>query len=288
MAGGKEIRTKISSIQNTRKITGAMEMVAASKMRKATERMAESKPYATRIRRVVAHLANAEVEYKHPYLQEREEVKRVAYIVVSSDRGLCGGLNGNLFKEVIRQDKDWRKQGVQVDYCVIGNKALSFFRSVGGNVMASTTGLEDAPSVVDLVGNIHVVLEAFKEGELDRVFIVYNEFVNTMTQRPLVHQLLPLPPAEDDRHTQFNWDYIYEPAPAGLIDGLLTRFIESQVYQSVVENKACEQAARMVAMKAATDNAGNLIDELELIYNKERQAAITQEISEIVSGAAAV
>lgn len=291
MAGAKEVRTKIASVQSTRKITRAMEMVAASKMRKAQDRMAATKPYATRIRNVIAHLANADVEYQHPFLEERE-VRRVAYIVVSSDRGLCGGLNVNLFKAMLREARNWDKQGVEVQYSTIGNKAISFFRSFGGNVTTTVTGLGDAPHLSDLLGTIKAVVDAFEKSEVDRVYLVYNEFVNTMTQAPLVQQMLPLPAEDVDefrgKDQQHGWDYIYEPAPKALIDGLLLRYIETQVYQAVVENNACEQAARMVAMKAATDNAGGLIRDLELLYNKARQAAITQEISEIVSGAAAV
>ena len=290
MAGAKEVRTKIASVQSTRKITRAMEMVAASKMRRAQERMAASKPYATRIREVIAHLANADVEYRHPYLAERE-VKKVGYIVVTSDRGLAGGLNVNLLKQVVREARQWSEQGVEVQYLAIGNKALSFFRSFGGNVTSSASGLGDTPHMGDLVGSIKVMADAFVAGELDRVYLVYNEFVNTMTQSPLVQQLLPLKSGDESEFkntTGQRWDYIYEPSARELIDGLLKRFIETQVYQGVVENNACEQAARMVAMKAATDNAGDLIRDLELLYNKARQAAITQEISEIVSGAAAV
>mgnify|MGYP002619621998 CR=1 FL=1 len=291
MAGAKEVRTKIASVQSTRKITRAMEMVAASKMRKAQDRMAATKPYASRIRAVIGHLANADVEYEHPFLAERE-VQKVAYIVVSSDRGLCGGLNVNLFKSMLREARNWDKQGVEVQYNAIGNKAISFFRSFGGNVVTSVTGLGDAPHLSDLLGTIKASVDAFEKGEVDRVYLVYNEFVNTMTQAPLVQQMLPLPAEDVDefrgKEQQHGWDYIYEPAPKELIDGLLLRYIETQVYQAVVENNACEQAARMVAMKAATDNAGSLIRDLELLYNKARQAAITQEISEIVSGAAAV
>ncbi|MBQ0753388.1 MAG: F0F1 ATP synthase subunit gamma [Gammaproteobacteria bacterium] len=287
MAGAKEVKTKIASVQSTRKITSAMEMVAASKMRKAQERMAASKPYATRMRQVVAHLANANPEYRHVFMRERE-VKKVGYIVVSSDRGLCGGLNINLFKQVVRENRQWKEQGVDVEFCLIGSKAVSFFRNVGGKVDSTTSGLGDAPHLSDLVGSIKVMLDKFESGEIDRLNLVYNEFVNTMTQKPSTHQLLPLLPEEEQKQNKFPWDYIYEPSPQELIDVLLVRFIESQVYQGVVENNACEQAARMVAMKAATENAGDIIKELQLIYNKARQAAITQEISEIVGGAAAV
>jgi F-type H+-transporting ATPase subunit gamma len=286
MAVGKEIKTKIASVQSTRKITRAMEMVAASKMRRAQERMAASKPYATRMRQVVAHLANANPEYKHVYMQDRP-VKKVGYIVVSSDRGLCGGLNANLFKRVVRESKEWSEQDVAVEYCLVGTKALSFFRSVGGDVRASVNNLGDSPHLSTIIGSIRAMLDAFEKGEIDRLFVVYNEFVNTMTQTPASLQLLPLK-ADEQMDTKYAWDYLYEPSAQELIDVLLVRFIESQVYQGVVENFACEQAARMIAMKAATDNAGNMISDLQLIYNKARQAAITQEISEIVGGAAAV
>jgi len=286
MASGKEIKGKISSVQSTKKITRAMEMVAASKMRKAQERMAASKPYATRMRQVVAHLANADLEYRHVYLQERE-VKNVGYIVVTSDRGLCGGLNVNLLKNVVKSARAWEEEGAKAQYCVVGSKGVSFFKSVGGNVEATVSGLGDTPHLNDLIGSIKVMLDAYENGEIDRLYIVYNEFVNTMTQAPKNIQMLPLEKADDEEFKR-NWDYIYEPAPKELLDELLVRFIESQVYQGVVENNACEQAARMVAMKAASDNAGDIIRDLQLVYNKARQAAITQEISEIVGGAAAV
>ncbi|ARU59597.1 F0F1 ATP synthase subunit gamma [Oleiphilus messinensis] len=286
MAVGKEIRTKISSIKSTQKITSAMQMVAASKMRKAQDRMSAGKPYAQKIRAVVSHIANANPEYRHLYMQERE-VKRVGYIVVSTDRGLCGGLNTNLFKQVTTEMKQWHDQGVEIDICAIGQKALSFFRSFGGNVLAALTHLGDDPSAAKLIGSVKVMLDAYEQGTIDRLYVVHNRFVNTMTQKPEVIQLLPLL-AADDKEMQHHWDYIYEPDAKPILDGLLTRFIESQVYQGVVENNACEQAARMIAMKSATDNAGGMIDELQLVYNKARQAAITQEISEIVGGAAAV
>ena len=286
MAVGKEIRTQISSINNTRKITRAMEKVAASKTRKAQDRMAASRPYAERIRQVVGHLANANPEYKHRYLTERE-AKRVGYIVISSDRGLCGGLNVNVFKKTIKDMKQFADSGVEIDICAIGSKAVSFFRNYGGNVTAAFTGLGDAPKADSLVGSVKVMLDAFDEGRIDRLYVVSNEFVNTMTQNPTVEQLLPLK-AEENTELKHHWDYIYEPEAVEILNELLVRYIESQVYQSVVENIACEQAARMLAMKNATDNAGDIIDELQLVYNKARQAAITQEISEIVSGAAAV
>ena len=286
MSGAKEIRGKIASVKNTQKITSAMELVAASKMRKAQDRMAASKPYAEKIRQVVRHLANSNPEYKHTYMDERE-VKRVGVIVVSSDRGLCGGLNINLFKKTLQLTKQWKEKGCEVDMTLIGGKAVSFFRSVGGNVVATKTGLGDEPAVEDLIGAVKVMLNAFESGTIDRLYLMYNDFVNTMTQTPTSIQLLPLEASKDEEY-QHHWDYIYEPEAKEILDYLLVRFVESQVYQGVVENNACEQAARMVAMKSATDNAGNLINELQLVYNKARQAAITQEISEIVGGAAAV
>lgn len=286
MAVGKEIRTKISSIKNTQKITSAMEMVAASKMRRAQERMALGKPYAARIREVIGHVANATPEYHHVYFNERE-VKNVGYIVVSSDRGLCGGLNINVFKAVVKSMAVWKKQGAGVELCAIGAKATSFFNNYGGKVVASMRGIGESPQVEDVIGAVKVMLDKFSAGEIDRLFIVGNSFVNTMTQTPVVAQLLPLEPSED-KALKHHWDYIYEPEPEELIDALMARYIESQVYQAVVENNACEQAARMMAMKNATDNAGDIIEDLGLIYNKARQASITQELSEIVSGAAAV
>lgn len=286
MAGTKEIRTQIGSISSTQKITSAMEMVAASKMRKAQDRMEVGKPYATRIRGVVGHIANANPEYQHQYMVQRE-VKRAGYIIVSTDRGLCGGLNINLFKTALKSIKESADQGIDIDLCLIGGKASAFFNSVGGNVVASVRDLGEAPSVADLIGSVKTMLDSYDEGKIDKLYLVGNEFVNTMTQTPTVAQLLPLLPSEDE-NLQHHWDYIYEPDAQELLDGLLTRYVESQVYQAVVENGACEQASRMIAMKNATDNAGDLIDELQLIYNKARQAAITQELSEIVSGAAAV
>jgi|SRR5690625_462275 len=286
MAGAKEIRTKISSIQNTQKITSAMEMVAASKMRKAQERMEVGKPYAQRMRAVVGHIANATPEYQHLYMQEREP-RRVGFIIVSTDRGLCGGLNINLFKQAISSMQEWHEQGIEIDLCLIGAKAGSFFGTTGGNVVAAVRDLGEAPSIDSLIGSVKIMLDAFSEGRLDRLFLVSNEFVNTMVQRPFTQQLLPLPQAEDEE-LKHHWDYLYEPSAEELLDGLMVRYIESQVYQAVVENGAAEQAARMLAMKNATDNAGDLIDDLQLAYNKARQAAITQELSEIVSGAAAV
>lgn len=286
MASGKEIRTQITSIKSTQKITSAMEMVAASKMRKAQDRMQLGKPYAERIRSVVGHIANAAPEYKHIFMLERE-VKRVGYILVSTDRGLCGGLNTNLFKAGINSMKEWSDQEVDIDLCLIGGKAGAFFNSYGGNVVASVRDLGEEPSVADLIGSVKVMLDAYAEGKIDKLYLVGNDFVNTMTQNPYVNQLLPLL-ADDNEKLKHTWDYLYEPEARDLLEGLLTRYIESQVYQAVVENGSCEQAARMLAMKAATDNAGDMIDDLQLVYNKARQAAITQELSEIVSGASAV
>ncbi|RKF22236.1 F0F1 ATP synthase subunit gamma [Alginatibacterium sediminis] len=287
MAGAKEIKGKIASVQNTQKITKAMEMVAASKMRRTQERMEHSRPYATAMRKVIGHIALGRLEYQHPYVVERE-AKRVGYIVVSTDRGLCGGLNINLFKQTLDAAQDWKQQGVQVELAVIGSKATAFFNANGGNVVAQNSGLGDAPSIEELIGTVKVMLDSYDEGKLDRVFLVYNKFENTMVQTPVIDQILPLPKADDQEIANHSWDYIYEPGAEEILDGLLSRYIESQVYQGVVENLASEQAARMVAMKAATDNAGNLIDDLQLIYNKERQSAITQELSEISAGAAAV
>ncbi|MGB0662745.1 MAG: F0F1 ATP synthase subunit gamma [Pontibacterium sp.] len=287
MAVGKEIKTQIASIGSTRKITSAMEMVAASKMRRAQDRMQSSRPYSQSIRGVIQHLAKSNPEYKHLYMQERD-VKRVGYIVVSSDRGLCGGLNVNVFKAVLKSMKEFQGQNVEIDVCALGSKAVTFFKNFGGNLVASTSQLGDAPEVADLIGSVKVMLDAYDEGKLDKLYVVSNEFVNTMTQKPNVEQILPLKAEDDDQRLDHHWDYIYEPEAKDLLDSLLVRYVESQVYQAVVENNACEQAARMLAMKNATDNAGNLIDELQMIYNKARQAAITQEISEIVSGAAAV
>ena len=287
MAGAKEIRTKISSVKSTQKITSAMEMVAAAKMRKAQDRMEASRPYAEKMRQVIGHVALANPEYKHAFMTPRE-VKKIGYIIVSSDRGLCGGLNTNLFRALVKDIKGLRGEGKEISYCLIGNKALGFFRRVGGDVRAQATHLGDAPHIEQLVGTVKVMLDAYIEGEIDEIRLAYNEFVNTMTQNPTVHQLVPLAPGENADDLKHHWDYIYEPDAKHVLDDLLVRYIESLAYQAVVENGACEQSARMVAMKSATDNAGNLIDELQLIYNKARQAAITQEISEIVGGAAAV
>ena len=286
MAGAKEIRSKIGSVKNTQKITSAMEMVAASKMRRAQERMVHSRPYAETIRKVIGHIAQGNLEYKHPYMDDRE-VKRVGYIVISTDRGLCSGLNINLFKKAVTDMKAWSDQGVDVELGLIGGKAISFFNRLGSKIIAQNSGLGDNPSLSELIGSVNVMLEAYNTGEIDRLYLVYNKFENTMLQAPTIDQLLPLPAAEESVATH-SWDYIYEPDPKSLLDKLLVRFVEAQVYQGVVENLASEQAARMVAMKAATDNAGDLIDDLQLVYNKARQAAITQELSEIVAGAGAV
>ena len=286
MASGKEIKGKIGSIKNTQKITSAMEMMAASKIRKAQNRMASGRPYAQNMLKVIGHIANGNLEYRHPYMEARE-VKRVGYIVVSTDRGLCGGLNSNLFKKVAKDVKAQRDNGVEVAFAALGSKAVGFFSRFGGSVLAAESGLGDKPSVSDVVGVVRVMLDAYDKGELDQVNLVFNHFASTMVQEPVINQLLPLPKSENES-VQHRWDYIYEPDPREILETLMVRYIESQVYQGVVENVASEQAARMVAMKAATDNAGNLIDELQLVYNKARQAAITQEISEIVGGAAAV
>ncbi|MDD1795583.1 F0F1 ATP synthase subunit gamma [Enterovibrio makurazakiensis] len=288
MAGAKEIRNKIGSVKSTQKITKAMEMVAASKMRRSQDAMEASRPYATTMRKVIGHVALGKLEYRHPYLEERE-AKRVGYIIVSSDRGLCGGLNINLFKRAINGMQEWTQNGAEVDTALIGSKASAFFSSYGAQVSAQASGLGDNPALEDLIGTVGVMLKKYDEGQLDRLYLVYNKFVNTMTQEPVIDQLLPLPKSEDEEMKRsHSWDYIYEPEPKPLLDTLLVRYVESQVYQGVVENLACEQAARMVAMKAATDNAGDIIDDLQLVYNKARQTAITQELSEIVSGAAAV
>ena len=286
MASGKEIRTQISSIKSTQKITSAMEMVAASKMRKAQERMQRGKPCANKIKSVIGHIANANSEYQHMFMEQRE-VKRVGFIIVSTDRGLCGGLNINLFKKAIVSMKQWQDQNIEVDLCLLGAKGAGFFNSFGGNVVAAARDLGEEPVLVDLIGGIKTMLSAYEDQKIDQLFLVSNEFVNTMTQQPDVEQLLPIKPASrtDQQH---HWDYIYEPDAKALLEGLFVRYVESLVYQAVVENGACEQAARMIAMKSATDNAGDLIDDLQLVYNKARQSAITQELSEIVSGAAAI
>lgn len=286
MPGVKEIRIKIASFKSTQKITKAMEMVAASKMRKAQERMRATRPYAEKIRRVIGHLRLANPDFKHPFMVERE-AKSVGFIVISTDRGLAGGLNVNLFKATLAAMREWQNKGVDVSMCLIGSKGVQFFRRLNVQTLATVTHLGDRPHVADLIGTVKVMLDQYTEGKLDRLFLIHNEFINTMSQKPVVRQLLPVVPEDEDK-LQKLWDYIYEPSAAELLDGVLMRYIESQVYQGAVENVACEMAARMVAMKSATDNAGKLIEELQLIYNKARQAAITKEISEIVGGAAAV
>ena len=286
MAVGKEIRTKIASIANTQKITRAMEMVAASKMRKAQERMRAARPYAEKMRNVIAHLAHANAEYQHTFMVERE-MRRVGFIVVSTDRGLCGGLNANMFRMTLQRLMELREQNVEFDVCPIGRKALGFFSRVGGKVVAEASQLGDQPPLEALIGPVKVMLDAYEQEQVDRVYIVFNNFVNSMTQKPVIEQLLPLKPADSEEFGH-HWDYIYEPDAKEVLDHLLQRYIESLVYQSVAENIACEQAARMVAMKSASDNAGNLIDELQLVYNKARQAAITKELAEIVGGADAL
>ncbi len=289
MANLKEIRAKVASIKSTQKITRAMQMVAASKMRRAQERMAQGRPYAENMHRVIAHLVQANPEYKHRYMVERP-VKRVGYIIVSSDRGLAGGLNINLFKKVVKHVQQQQEQSIEVQFALIGQKAVSFLKNYGGKVLGATTNVGDTPSLEQLSGSVQVMLDAFDKGELDRIYLVSNGFVNAMTQNQKIEQLVPLATAEENKtlNRQYGWDYLYEPEAEELLNGLLVRYIESVVYQGVIENIACEQSARMVAMKAATDNAGDLIKSLQLIYNKLRQAAITQEISEIVGGAAAV
>ncbi len=286
MAVGKEIRTKINSVKNTQKITKAMEMVAGSKLRKTQDRMAASRPYADRIRTVIGHLSEANPDYRHPFLNKRE-VKRIGYIVITSDRGLCGSLNVNVYRALLASIKTWQDKGVEADLCIVGAKGMAFLRRLNINIVAAVSQLGDAPKVSDLVGTIEAMTGAYEKGEIDRLFLVHNVFVNTMTQTPEVKTLLPVE-AEDSGDLQTHWDYLYEPDASELLDNVLDRYIESQVYRAAVENIACEMASKMVAMKAATDNAGKFIDQLQLIYNKARQAAITQEISEIVGGAAAV
>lgn len=287
MAGGREIKTKIKSVQNTRKVTRALEMVSASKIRKAQDRMKTSRPYARVMRQVIGHLAQASSDYQHPYMVERAEPKRVGYVVVSSDRGLAGGLNNNLFRRLLVEIRNWQSRGVEVDVVTIGQKATAFFRRIKVDMLATVTHLGDAPKLEQLVGVIKVMSAAYTDGRVDRVFLAYNDFVNTMTQRATFDQLLPLPPT-DDQVAKHDWDYLYEPDAPTVLEHVLQRYIEVLVYQAVLENVASEHAARMVAMKAASDNASKLIGTLQLVYNKARQAAITQEISEIVGGAAAV
>ena len=287
MAGAREIRTKIKSVQNTRKVTRALEMVSASKIRKAQDLMKASRPYARLMRQVIGHIAHANVEFQHPFLVERKDVKRVGYVIVSTDRGLCGGLNSNMFRKLLVEIRGWQDKGVEVDVVCIGQKATQFFRRLKVGMVGSVTHLGEKPQIAQLIGVIKVVLDAYAEGRIDRLFLAYNDFVNTMTQKATVDALLPLPPSQE-LATTHAWDYIYEPDAAGVLEHVLTRYIESLVYQAVLENLASEHAARMVAMKSASDNATKAIGSLTLVYNKARQAAITQEISEIVGGAAAV
>ena len=287
MASGREIKTKIKSVQNTRKVTRALEMVSASKIRKAQERMKTSRPYARAMKQVIGHLAQANSDYQHPFMVERQDVKRVGYIIISSDRGLAGGLNNNLFRKTLGEVRQWQDQGAEIDVVTIGQKASVFFRRIKVNMVGSVSHLGDSPKLDQLIGVIKVMLDAYTEGKLDRVYLVYNDFVNTMTQRAAFDQLLPLPEA-DTQVSHHDWDYLYEPDAQTVLDHVITRYIESLVYQAVLENVASEHAARMVAMKAASDNANKLIGDLQLVYNKARQAAITQEISEIVGRAAAV
>ena len=287
MAGSKEIRTKIKSVENTRKITKAMEMVAASKMRKAQDRMTAARPYAEKIRIVAAHLSHAQSEYKHPFIIQRESIKNIGLIVVTSDKGLCGGLNTDVLRASISQIKDWEKEGKKVQIGAIGNKAISFMSRVGADIKSQVSGMGDTPHMEDLLGAIKVMLDNYIAGEIDQLYICYTKFINTMKQEPNMEQLLPLS-GDKSETPDSSWDYIYEPDATLVIDALLSRYIETLIYHGVAENMASEQSSRMVAMKAASDNAGSVIDELTLVYNKARQAAITKEISEIVGGAAAV
>src|SRR5579862_5216609 len=286
MPGTKEIRSKIASVKSTQKITKAMQMVATSKMRRAQDRMRLARPYAQKMRNVIGHLTEANPDYRHPFLQERDP-KGVGIIVVSTDRGLAGGLNANTFKQTLMLMREWQGKGANVSLCLIGSKGMAFFRRLNVKIMANVSGLGDRPHIKDLIGTVKVMLDAYRDGEIDRLFLVNAQFVNTMTQKPAVIQLLPIEPI-DTEGLQEHWDYIYEPDAAGILDGLLMRYIESQVYRAAVENVASEMAARMVAMRAASDNASDLISELQLVYNKARQAAITKELAEIVGGAAAV
>ncbi|AWX14067.1 F0F1 ATP synthase subunit gamma [Mergibacter septicus] len=287
MAGAKEIRTKIASVQSTQKITKAMEMVATSKMRKTQDLMSSSRPYSETIRNVISHVSKGNIGYRHPFLVQRE-VKNVGYIIISTDRGLCGGLNINLFKSVLQEMKNFKEKGVGIQLSLIGSKATNFFHSLGMEVISQKTGIGDTPSVEQLIGSVNTMIDAYRNGEIDEVYLVFNKFINTMSQKPVIDRLLPLPEMENDHLQTVIWDYIYEPDPKFLLDSLLVRYLESQIYQATVENLASEQAARMVAMKAATDNAGNLIADLQLVYNKARQTSITNELNEIVAGAAAI
>ena len=287
MAGGREIKTKIKSVQNTRKVTRALEMVSASKIRKAQDRMKASRPYARMMRQIVGHIAKANTDYVHPFMVERKDIKRIGYVIISTDRGLCGGLNSQMFRRILADMRVWQEKGVQIDLVCIGTKASTFFRRLKVNMVGTVGHLGEQPQLEQLVGVIKVMLDSYEAGGLDRVFLCYNDFVNTMVQKPTQDQLLPLP-ASDSLESKHSWDYLYEPDAPTVLDHVITRYIESLVYQAVLENLASEHAARMVAMKSASDNANKLIETLQLIYNKARQAAITQEISEIVGGAAAV
>lgn len=294
MAGSREVRNKIKSVKNTQKITRAMEMVAASKMRKAQDRMKKARPYGEKIRNVAAHMSKANTEYRHPFLIERDTVKRIGIIIVTSDKGLCGGLNTNVLRKAVTQMKGWQSEGEQIEVCCIGNKGLGFMSRIGANITSQVTGLGDTPDIARLIGAVKIVLDGYSQDRFDRVYIFYNRFINTMKQEPVMEQLLPLTDERikggesDNDKVKTPWDYIYEPEAKPVIDDIMVRYIEAIVYQAVAENMASEQSARMVAMKAASDNAGNVINELTLIYNKSRQAAITKELSEIVGGAAAV
>lgn len=286
MAGAKEIRTKIASVKSTQKITSAMQMVAASKMKKVQERMDASRPYAHMMRRVIRHMTMSGMHVEHPYLEERP-VKKVGYIIISTDRGLCGGLNVNLFKSVVKAASENAKNNIETSVAIFGSKGIGFFSRFNFDIKAQSSGMGDNPKLDKIIGTVKVMLDEFDKDNIDKLYIVFNKFVNTMTQEVKIQQLLPLPKSEDNS-TKGRWDYIYEPDPVVLLDVLLNRYVESQVYQGVVENLACEQSARMMAMKSATENAESLIDDLQLVYNKARQAGITQELTEIVSGAAAV
>ncbi len=288
MAAGKEIRTKIKSVENTRKITRAMEMVAAAKMRKAQDRMRHARPYAEKIGRVAAHFSQAHPEYRHPFVVPRETIKRVGLILVTTDKGLCGGLNTNALRLAVNKMKAWDEQKIEVDVCAIGNKGLGFVQRLGANVAAQLAGMGDTPHMERFIGPVQVMLDAYKEGRIDALHLIYSRFISTMKQEPAFKQLLPLSAEEAMEKAEHHWDYIYEPEARVVVDGLMVRYIEALIYQAVAENMACEQSARMVAMKAASDNAKSVIEELKLVYNKTRQAAITQELSEIVAGASAV
>ena len=288
MAAGKEIRTKIKSVENTRKITKAMEMVAASKMRKAQERMRQARPYAEKIAQVAAHFSHAHSEYKHPFLAKRETIRRVGVIVVTTDKGLCGALNTNVLRQTVNRMREWDAQGIGVEVCAIGNKGLGFMQRLGANVLSQVTGLGDMPHMERLIGPVQIMLQAFESGKSDALYLVYSRFVNTMKQETRVQQILPLTDEAALDKAEKHWDYIYEPDAKRVVDALMARYVESLIYSAVAENMACEQSARMVAMKAASDNAKDVIGELKLVYNKTRQAAITKELSEIVAGAAAV